>query len=165
MFLAPATTKNLKTTIERGVRLDHIERALMPEQQASLKKINTAGIARCFAVQESSRNQFDEMSSGDLVLFAEEGTGRFGYAARVLSKLERKELGSLLWDDSSWRLIYFLDPEQSWRINRNKKNTVKECGYDENFWLPKFMQVRSQPFASIKTKYGSLAQFLDSNGD
>ncbi|MCC6795863.1 MAG: hypothetical protein IT366_12165 [Candidatus Hydrogenedentes bacterium] len=164
LFLAPATTKNLKATLEHPIPIKLIESAITAGDQDTLRNaIGMVPNVRCFAVQESSASQFHEMSAGDLVLFAEEGTGKFEYAGRVIAKLRRKELGTRLWNDPSWSLIYFLDPEQTWRIKCDKKSVIKECGYDENFWLPKFMQVRRDPIAHIKTKYGSLAQFLVSN--
>ncbi|MFA6240932.1 MAG: hypothetical protein WC655_08390 [Candidatus Hydrogenedentales bacterium] len=159
LYLAPGSTQNIQKTIAGSVALDQIQAQLTPLQYISLKQALAGSLTlKCFAVKERSRNDFESMVSGDIVLFAEKGAGRFGFVGRVLTKLESENLGGLLWSDPDWRFIYILD--RTWRANIDKKKTLLALGYDEGFWLPRFMRVKHDVLVSIKKRFGSLADFL-----
>src|SRR5262245_18081554 len=113
LFLVPATTENVRATLQQKVNLGVAAEFLTDDQYASLKRsLGDSSSFNCWALTESTRSTFDLMEAGDIVLLSIRGTGMFNYAARVIHKLENESLGKALWSfvpSESWKLIYILD--------------------------------------------------------
>ncbi|MDZ4860102.1 MAG: hypothetical protein SGI88_14080 [Candidatus Hydrogenedentes bacterium] len=159
LFLAPGNKTNLDRSILQSVQISDINQLLTPEQRGILR--NTQSL-RCFALKEHARTNYNAMRPGDLVLFSENGSGKFKYASRIQTTFENASLGKLIWRDPQWKLIYLLNPQQTWITDLNKPNTLEKCGYDRNFWLPGFIQVSAEVVVRIKRSQGSFAGFLAS---
>ena len=162
LYLAPASTENIKETILVGVDISIAEKYLVASDFNELKTL--LGDERrfhCWAMTESSRSEFCRMERGDIVLFVEKGTGFFTWQAEVLFTTESEEMGKYLWTYAPyqpWKLIYFLKGIQDIRID--KKELVVALGYKPTYEVPGVIRVKDGAVREISRQCGSIQEFI-----
>lgn len=162
LFLAPASSENLRATIDRSVTLASVESILDAESVNRLRAaVGDRSTFRCWAMTEAKRAVFAQMKPGDLVLLAPKGSGQFRYQGTVVGKLECQALGQRLWpvqNGSPWSLIYLLD--QIKRPTISKEALVRELGYDPGYVVPGVARVSDEHLEAAIRRYGSLEKVL-----
>lgn len=163
LFLAPASNDNLKKTIKKSINISSIEQYLTKEEFQTIKSCaNNPDILHCWAMTESNRTKYNEMSLGDIVLFSEKGSGKFQYFGQVVAKIENERLGGLLWEfvpNKPWSLIYFLEDIKI--INIEKSKLVSALGYNKQYVVPGIIKINQVARDTILSQYGSFQLFLD----
>lgn len=162
LFLAPATSENLKQSVIQSVTLQYAEQHLLPDQFRRLKSaLHDRSRFACWAMTESNRTYWKAMNPGDVVLLTEKGTGRFGYRAEVATTLESDNFGRNLWSvtpGKPWSLIYILDHVQP--ISISKPRLLRELGYDPGYVVPGTVRVADHRLKKTLEEHKSLDQFL-----
>lgn len=163
LYLAPASTENLRATITRSIPLQSVRDTLTASQYESLTAIaGDSGELRCWAMTESRRAVFTTMRHGDVVLFTERGTGTFGYSARIAGKIESEKLGERLWSvvpGLPWKLIYFLSDVK--RVQLHKGGLLKALGFAQAYRVPGIIRVEPERLELAVRSFGSLERLLD----
>jgi hypothetical protein len=161
-YLVSASPENLKTTLLNSVPVEDVLPFLTASQRRYLMKLTSCSRrVRCWAMTENLRKHFNQIEAGDVVLFSEHKTGRFGYAARVTGKLESERLGNRLWPfnrQSPWKLIYVLDNVTE--ISVSKPGLLAELGYDPKDAVQKSRRVRDEAIERVVNKYGSITNLF-----
>lgn len=164
VFLAPASTENIKATLINKVTLDqvrpHVDADTLQRLEEALGGASSFGL---WAMTVTKAAQFRKMKPGAYVLFAETDTGYFTRFGRVIFKFKSDTLGGELWNVTPrqpWTLIYALDDIT--RIRVRKPEIVSEFGYEPNFAVPGVIAVRDEGLAKVLQKYGSVTEFVDS---
>jgi hypothetical protein len=162
LYLAPAHSENLKATVISSVPIAQIRDVLPEGNREAVEKIsgNGAGI-RAWAMTRNSRALYSSMRPGDVVMFTERGTGKFGYAGRVGLKIESRNLGERLWRDVPnlpWELIYLLTDIRE--VNASKPRVLGELGYDPNFVVPGITRVSPEKIRNALSKHGLVEEVL-----
>jgi hypothetical protein len=162
LYLAPASGENLRATIERPVSLASLRGSLSRADTVAIDALLSGSDEfRCWAMTETRRAIYASMRPGDVVVFTEKGSGRFGYRARIVGKLESQQLGELLWPvvpGKPWKLIYFLDDVR--RATISKARLLKELGFNPDFWVPGIIRVDSSKLRGAIERSGSIDQLL-----
>lgn len=162
LFLVPATQPNLGVTIENGVSLV-LARQHLPETEYINLRAALPGHREihCWAINQTKKTVFDQMSIGDWVLITESGTGKFNYRGEIRHKLKSEPLAQKLWPTSNgkpWKYIYILDDVQL--ISIGKKRLVTALGYEPSFWVPGHIRVNPANLKQALEQYGSLDEVL-----
>jgi hypothetical protein len=109
LFLAPASDDNLRKTIIKSVSFSDIESLITEkEQEVIISSASNSNTLNCWAMTESNRSKYDEMTLGDMVIFSVKDSGKFQYSGKVIAKIENERLGKYLWDfvpTKPWKLI------------------------------------------------------------
>jgi hypothetical protein len=161
LYLVPATSENLKTSIDHEPPVDKLSRFL---SAADMKEIRARGGAdgiRCWAMTVGKRRAFEQMEPGDEVLFAETSTGRFTRYAQVTYKVENRALGEELWSfqgGNPWEFIYFLRNVR--RIDRPKREVVVALTYEPTFEVAGATRVREDRLSHFTGQHGTMATWL-----
>lgn len=164
LYLAPAHSENLKATILNAVPIAQLRDELSESNIEAIRKAcGDASAVRAWAMTRNSRALYSTMRPGDVVMFTERGTGKFGYAGRVLLKIESRKLGERLWRDVPnlpWELIYLLGEVR--QINASKAQILSELGYDPNFVVPGITRVPREKVQTAFAKQALVEQVLTS---
>ncbi len=134
LILAPASRKNLETSIEKSIDIDLVKKYIPTEYVRELLKYCGIEGIRCWAMTKNKQAVFDQIQNGDEVLFTEKGTGKFSHYGVVIGKINNTPLGSILWPitgEDPWENIYFIGNVT--RINLDKSQIVSELGYKSNY--------------------------------
>ncbi len=155
LWLIPATRANLEKSIEASIDLELAKQYLSNDFISNLQKYsnNQKGIY-CWGLSKNSTKLFDDMRPGDEVLITEKGTGKFTYYAEIIDKTINPDLALKLWPfigKAPWEYIYFLTNIK--KIDKDKKEIVKDFGYSEHFAVSGSIKVRDEIYSS----YGKVA--------
>jgi hypothetical protein len=163
LFLVPASSENIDSTITRSVHIEMAKHYLTPVQIEVLERtLGDSKTFNCWAMSENKSGVFRSMNPGDLILFSIKGTGRFDYMANVVVKFENRQFGEALWDvvpGRPWELIYVLENIENVGLNKNK--VVSTLGYSSDFKVPGVIRVRSEFLRRVINKYGSIEAFIN----
>lgn len=164
LFLAPASEENLRKTIKRSIGLASIENLLSDKEQQVIKSsVSNPSFLNCWAMTESNRTKYNEMSPGDVVIFSVKDSGKFQYCGKVVAKIENEKLGKQLWDfvpTKAWKLIYFLEEIKS--INISKSKLVVALGYDKNYVVPGVIKINPVARDTVLTQHRNFDAFINS---
>ena len=160
LFLAPGSKENIEDSIKNPVSLETAKRFLYPNSFNTLEN-GAQGIKGfyCFGMKPGSQGNFENMKSGDCVIFKTNGIPKFEYKGTVILKVKHPALGKELWGvGKDWDLIYFMKNME--RINIDYQRLIGELGYNENYKLRGINRVRTERMVIIRRKYGNIKNFL-----
>ncbi|WP_154018455.1 hypothetical protein [Halolamina rubra] len=108
------------------------------------------------------RRFFEEMESGDRLLFYNEG--KFFAAGRVGTAFEDEDVGKTLWNNSESRFIYTVSDYQEISVPREEVALL--LGYKENWYPQRFLRVSPDAVNSLLQQYNSIEEaFQDFQAD
>jgi len=162
VFLAPASSENIKRSITSKVDMTLAKKYLSPQQfDGLLNSLNGESKFHCWAMSENSRPYYRVMKAGDKVVFKITGSGRFNFVGDVIYKFENEEIGNEIWDvvpGEPWSLIFILDKIRPINIDRVK--FVQAFGYKPNYDVPGFRRVSQKHLSRTMSKHGSLKELI-----
>lgn len=162
VFLAPASSENIKRSITNTVDLTLAKKHLTPQQyEGLLNSLNGESNFHCWAMTENSRPYYRVMKAGDKVVFKITGSGRFNLVGDVIYKFENEEIGNEIWDvvpGEPWSLIFILDKITPINIDRIK--FVQAFGYKPNYDVPGFRRIAQKHLSRTIAEHGSLEELI-----
>jgi len=157
VFLAPGFFKNIKRSIENGVKINELDIRDSLLKEEILKHYHN-GIVKLWALKETLYSRWLSISKGDYVLFYH--AGKFIYVGRVIfkypfeNKPEQVEVGSYLaesvWgkdiDGKTWPYLFFLEDVREIDIPLSMFNEL--TGYNLNA-VGGFMKVKEEKASKV----------------
>ena len=133
IFLARSSPADFDATVSSAISVD--EHPDLPEAIAGMETV------RLFAAPESQSDTFEKMTTGDLVLFHQDGqyvgTGRIN----ATSEDDQQWASSTFWSDTESTLIYTIDEFTSVAVPISAVNRI--FGYADGYTPPNLMRVAS----------------------
>lgn len=162
---SPAARKHLDNTIHnRHLKLLDIKEFLEIRDYENLLQMYADNQIRIWGVTSSSKNKWNKISMGDIVLFSANKT--ISSSATIIYKLENEKLAEFLWgkdkNQQAWKYIYFIDELTELNVSYEAFNTI--VNYKPNNIIQGF-SVLSEEKSSYFLDIFNLesARYIDSN--
>ena len=152
IFLALSSPADFDATVSSAVAVD--EYPDIPEAIAEMQTV------RLFAAPESQSDTFEKMTTGDLVLFHQDGQYVGTGWIKTIFEDDQQWASSTFWKDTESSLIYTIEDFTSVAVPTTAVNRIFE--YTDGYTPPNLMRVASNRVDnSLKAIEHALEQYTD----
>lgn len=153
LFFVPYTQPAFKHTVETSIDLTSLSIS-----DDVLQEIPFPKEARVWGAKDSERNQnfFDQMKSGDPLLFYH--NGKFQYYGELGVKFRNTEIADEYWNGINASMIYSVVDLISVDIDRRDVNTV--LGYEECYKPVSLHRVNNQGYWKLRREFSSVKNYV-----